>query len=166
MPCGQSRGGSGIRRDTQPCTSTTHRWLRASHKILSLYLPPSLLSLETPPSAPYLRFTHLKQWGTFSPTPTQTMLFQSSSSLKRQTSTSASAVGLKQTISQNMRLSKSKVTSFLKGNHMNYSIVHRNHFYNTLPHVFFPSLSRSVDGIAYWCRIFIWGCATTVTGDL
>jgi len=47
----------------------------------------------------------------------------------------AAAATLKQTIAQNMRLSKSKVTSLLKANHMNYSIVHRNHFYNSLPHV-------------------------------
>jgi hypothetical protein len=55
--------------------------------------------------------------------------------LKRQPSDNAGAAGLKQSISQNMRLSKSKVTALLKANHMNYSIVHRNHFYNTLPHV-------------------------------
>lgn len=57
------------------------------------------------------------------------------SSLKRSPSNSASSALLKQTISQNMRLSKSKVSSLLKANHMNHSIVHRNHFYNTLPHV-------------------------------
>ena len=60
------------------------------------------------------------------------------SALKRSPSNSANAALLKQTISQNMRLSKSKVSSLLKANHMNYSIVHRNHFYNTLPHVFPP----------------------------
>jgi hypothetical protein len=59
----------------------------------------------------------------------------SSSGLKRQPSDHAGAAGLKQSIAQNMRLSKSKVTSLLKANHMNYSVVHRNHFYNTLSHV-------------------------------
>ena len=59
------------------------------------------------------------------------------SSLRRQhqLSSTANNAGLKQTIAQNMRLSKGKVSSLLKANHMNYSIVHRNHFYNTLPHV-------------------------------
>ena len=61
-----------------------------------------------------------------------------SSSLKRSPSNSASSALLKQTISQNMRLSKNKVSSLLKANHMHHSIVHRNHFYNTLPHVSFP----------------------------
>src|SRR5271155_3444351 len=60
----------------------------------------------------------------------------SSTSLKRNSSTTpAAASNLKQSITQNMRLSKSKVTSLLKANHLHYSIVHRNHFYNTLPHV-------------------------------
>jgi hypothetical protein len=60
---------------------------------------------------------------------------QSGNSLKTQGSNSAAVANLKQTIAQNQRLAKSKVTSLLKANHMNYSIVHRNHFYNTLPHV-------------------------------
>jgi hypothetical protein len=60
---------------------------------------------------------------------------QPSNSLKRQPSTSSASIALKQTIIQNMRLSKGKISFLLKANHMNYSIVHRNHFYNTLPHV-------------------------------
>ena len=58
--------------------------------------------------------------------------------LKRQLSSTANNANLKQTIAQNMRLSKNKINSLLKANHMNYSIVHRNHFYNTLPHVLPP----------------------------
>lgn len=67
---------------------------------------------------------------------------QSSASLKRQTSNSVAATALKQIIAQNMRLSKNKMTSLLKANHMSYSIVHRNHFYNALPHVPHPNPKR------------------------
>jgi hypothetical protein len=74
----------------------------------------------------------------------------SSSSLGNST---ASAAALKQTIAQNMRLSKSKVSSLLKANHMNYSIVHRNHFYDTLPHVSpSPQRIRSLAAIELTCR--------------
>jgi hypothetical protein len=162
----QSRGGSGIRRRPNPAPQllivgfgrpTKFFLCTSHHPSCPLRHPLQRLTCASP---------ILTMGNLFSHSDPNDASSQSSSSLKRQGSTTASAVGLKQTISQNMRLSKSKVTSFLKGNHMNYSIVHKNHFYNSLPHVFFPSLSRSVDGIAYWCRIFVWGCATTVTGDL
>jgi hypothetical protein len=100
------------------------------------------ISLVSPPKMGNI-FSHSDQ-----PDPSNS---SSSATLKRQPSDSAGAAGLKQSIAQNMRLSKSKVTSLLKANHMNYSIVHRNHFYNTLPHV---SLSPvPVSPLLTWCSI-------------
>jgi hypothetical protein len=80
---------------------------------------------------------------------------QSSTSLKRQSSNNAAADGLRQTIAQNMRLSKNKMTSLLKANHMNYSIVHRNHFYNTLPHVSSPTPESYTDDSTLVRHIFL-----------
>src|SRR5271156_4323584 len=85
---------------------------------------------------------------------------QSSTSIKRQIPNSAGAAGLKQTIAQNMRLSKGKLISLLKANHMNYSIVHRNLFYNTLPHV--SPVLRFRLTIAFGSCVFVWVCASTI----
>jgi hypothetical protein len=88
----------------------------------------------------------------------------SQSNLKRQSSNNSASASLKQTITQNMRLSKSKVSSLLKANHMNYSIVHRNHFYNTLPHVRHPPSDClcPINFLAHRRSIPIWSSAAEI----
>jgi hypothetical protein len=70
---------------------------------------------------------------------------------------------LRHSITQTMRLSKSKVLALLKANHMHYSIVQRNHFYNTLVHVPAqnPFLYRDLTA-AYWCGVFTGSDATEI----
>lgn len=85
----------------------------------------------------------------------------SSSSLRRTLSSNgAHSAALKHSISQNMRLSKGKVSSLLKANHMNHSIVHRNYFYNTLPHVSPPMVPTTLSA-APICPSLCFPCGKT-----
>jgi hypothetical protein len=122
-------GYSGVRTLGNPAPQLPQLPRPSRHSIITAQQQP--VSLPTNPSGS-LSASH-KMGNIFSQSPlNDPSANPSSSSLG---SSTASAAALKQTIAQNMRLSKSKVSSLLKANHMHYSIVHRNHFYNTLPHV-------------------------------